>query len=206
MNRKEVLDIYIRQLIGHYSEEEREDSLFEVWGSNWSGVEGWDQLAEETRKSIKGKKLPDDFMDEKYDEVLFFKLRDRCKGYRNEYLSAETGLKISSGKPEMLDACPCCGYRTLEERYVFEICTVCWWEDDGQDNEDADTARGGPNYGISLSLGRLNFIRHGIYDPKRKDLIAIKDEPAKFERGRIFEIEGAYLIEKGSDWRTKILR
>ena len=35
-------------------------------------------------------------------------------------------------------ACPCCGYETLGERGAFEICGVCWWEDDGQDNADAD--------------------------------------------------------------------
>jgi hypothetical protein len=27
--------------------------------------------------------------------------------------------------------CPCCGYRTLPSRGDYELCPVCWWEDDG---------------------------------------------------------------------------
>lgn len=41
--------------------------------------------------------------------------------------------------------CPCCGFLTLGERSNFEICPVCFWEDDGQDNHDADRVRGCPN-------------------------------------------------------------
>src|SRR5690606_15709062 len=44
-------------------------------------------------------------------------------------------------------ACPCCGHPTLGERAGFEICPVCFWEDDGQDDVDAHVERGGPNRG-----------------------------------------------------------
>ncbi|MGV9885301.1 CPCC family cysteine-rich protein [Streptomyces sp. NPDC003006] len=46
--------------------------------------------------------------------------------------------------------CPCCGFITLGERAAFEICDVCYWEDDGQDEHDADEVRGGPNHDLSL--------------------------------------------------------
>ncbi len=40
--------------------------------------------------------------------------------------------------------CPCCRYETLTEHATFEMCPVCWWEDDGQSNHhDADVVRGG---------------------------------------------------------------
>jgi hypothetical protein len=55
--------------------------------------------------------------------------------------------------------CPCCGCRTLSERGCFEICPVCFWEDDGQDDTDADDVRGGPNRGLSLSDARANYRR-----------------------------------------------
>ncbi|WP_171099328.1 CPCC family cysteine-rich protein [Ruegeria sp. HKCCD7255] len=29
--------------------------------------------------------------------------------------------------------CPCCRLPTLRERGNYEICMVCWWEDNGQD-------------------------------------------------------------------------
>mgnify|MGYP001244666973 CR=1 FL=1 len=51
--------------------------------------------------------------------------------------------------------CPSCGYPTLSERSGYEICDICNWEDDGQDNEDADEVTGGPNYELSLTDSRL---------------------------------------------------
>lgn len=61
--------------------------------------------------------------------------------------------------------CPCCGLPTLEERSVWDICQVCWWEDDGQDDSSADEVWGGPNGKYSLSAARSNFRTHGhMYD------------------------------------------
>jgi hypothetical protein len=50
-------------------------------------------------------------------------------------------------------ACPCCGRATLTARGTYQICPVCFWEDDGQDTADADVMRGGPNH-VSLRDGR----------------------------------------------------
>jgi hypothetical protein len=58
--------------------------------------------------------------------------------------------------------CPCCGYRTLVERGANETCDRCLWTDDGQDNEDADVVRGGPNHELSLTRARQNFARLGV--------------------------------------------
>ncbi|MHC5538355.1 CPCC family cysteine-rich protein [Singulisphaera rosea] len=57
--------------------------------------------------------------------------------------------------------CPCCGCRTLDERGGSEICEVCFWEDDGQDDHDAEVVRGGPNGALSLSEARANYLRFG---------------------------------------------
>ena len=62
--------------------------------------------------------------------------------------------------------CPCCGNRTLGERASYEICPVCFWEDDGQGDLDADVVRGGPNRDMSLTVARENFKRIGAADPK----------------------------------------
>jgi len=63
-------------------------------------------------------------------------------------------------------ACPCCGYLTLSERGGFEICPVCWWEDDGQGDLDAEVVRGGPNGDLSLAEARANFRSVGASDPR----------------------------------------
>lgn len=67
--------------------------------------------------------------------------------------------------PEFLP-CPCCGSLTRGARAEFEICAVCFWEDDGQDDPDAAEVRGGPNGDLSLLQARLNFQRCGALDPR----------------------------------------
>ncbi len=57
--------------------------------------------------------------------------------------------------------CPCCGCKTLDERGGYEICQVCFWEDDGQDDHDANIVRGGPNGALSLSEARANYRKFG---------------------------------------------
>jgi hypothetical protein len=61
--------------------------------------------------------------------------------------------------------CPCCGYPTLEERRTWDICPLCNWEDDGQDDSEADEVWGGPNRTYSLTDARRNFEQNGVkYD------------------------------------------
>jgi len=60
--------------------------------------------------------------------------------------------------------CPCCRCRTLLERAGYEICPVCFWEDDGQDDHDADEVRGGPNADLTLTHARRNFQEFGARD------------------------------------------
>jgi hypothetical protein len=57
--------------------------------------------------------------------------------------------------------CPCCGYRTLHERAGDDICSVCFWHDDGQDDAHADEVWGGPNKDLSLTKARENFRSFG---------------------------------------------
>jgi len=54
-------------------------------------------------------------------------------------------------------ACPCCGYPTLSEREAHDICCLCYWEDDGQDDPRADEVWEGPNGSYSLAEARENF-------------------------------------------------
>jgi hypothetical protein len=55
--------------------------------------------------------------------------------------------------------CPCCGYKTLRGRGQDEICEVCFWHDDGQDEAEIDEVWGGPNRSLSLRQGRTNFAK-----------------------------------------------
>jgi uncharacterized protein YjbI with pentapeptide repeats len=61
--------------------------------------------------------------------------------------------------------CPCCFNLTLAAQARFEICEVCYWEDDGQDDFDAEVVRGGPNGELSLTHGRENYTKLQASNP-----------------------------------------
>ena len=62
--------------------------------------------------------------------------------------------------------CPCCGYRTLEVPCALGLCPVCWWEDDGQEDNDATEVRLTVNGELSLDEARLHFAECGASHPR----------------------------------------
>ena len=58
----------------------------------------------------------------------------------------------------MAETCPCCGYRTLPERGRYDLCPVCWWEDDGARTDAASLD--GPN-AATLAEGQRLYQRYG---------------------------------------------
>lgn len=59
------------------------------------------------------------------------------------------------------NTCPVCGYLTLNERDSFDICIICFWEDDGIDDYEKDF-ESGPNH-MTLTEARNNFIKSKNY-------------------------------------------
>lgn len=62
--------------------------------------------------------------------------------------------------------CPCCKFKTLYGRAQDEICPVCFWHDDGQDEHDADLVRGGPNRDLSLRAAQHHFFQYRASDQR----------------------------------------
>ena len=62
--------------------------------------------------------------------------------------------------------CPCCGFRTLDAPAALSLCPVCWWEDDGQEDEDAAEVRLTVNGALSLAEARLHFEECGASHPR----------------------------------------
>lgn len=104
------------------------------------------------------------------------------------------------------NACPCCGYATLDARGEYDICTICWWEDDGQDNHNATVVAGGPNSNVSLARARLNFITDGIFHPERVDLREQQVSTEGVTQLRIFKYSSdtQTLTEDGTDWSVAL--
>lgn len=80
---------------------------------------------------------------------------------RRDFFQKNFALKIGRQRTDVMskdilkNSCPVCGYLTLNQRNSFDICAICFWEDDGIDdfevNEDS-----GPNH-MSLKEGREIF-------------------------------------------------
>ena len=60
--------------------------------------------------------------------------------------------------------CPCCGYYTLESVGEYEICPVCFWEDDPLQREKPDY-EGGANE-LSLNECRENYKKYGACEER----------------------------------------
>jgi len=73
-------------------------------------------------------------------------------------------MNRAQGKNQLY-MCPCCGYATLDSVADFDICEICYWEDDGQNERELDKELGGPN-GVSLAEARENFIEFGSAEKK----------------------------------------
>ena len=50
--------------------------------------------------------------------------------------------------------CSCYGCKTLQAPNALDLCPVCWWEDDGQEDGDASEIRLTVNGQLSLSEAR----------------------------------------------------
>lgn len=88
-----------------------------------------------------------------------------------------------------LHTCPCCGYPTLESRNWYQICPICWWEDDGQDDADADETK---DDGIkdSLSQARENFCKHTIsFNPSDERFEKIGNKNIDYRKQMISSFE-----------------
>jgi hypothetical protein len=62
--------------------------------------------------------------------------------------------------------CPCCGYLTMasQERGSFDVCPVCYWEDDRTQLADPTSDVGANS--VSLEDARRNFREHGAISPR----------------------------------------
>ncbi|MBT8456106.1 MAG: hypothetical protein KJO15_08400 [Alphaproteobacteria bacterium] len=145
----------------------------------------------------------EDLHDPRFAPLLLARQKEEFAEYSNRYLAeclaVETGDSVSViGDYTPLPAtCPCCGAASLEGPGVWDICRVCWWEDDGQDDARADEVLGGPNGAASLTRARINYLTHGIFDLSREDLRALQVPRYAYAERRRFRLteDGTGVVE-----------
>lgn len=78
--------------------------------------------------------------------------------------------------------CPCCGYKTFDvpANGSYDICPVCFWEDDPVQLKNPDYV-GGANH-ISLRQAQKNFLEFGACEKNMKSHVrAPREDEARDE-------------------------
>jgi len=160
MTRNEAKEILARHDLVQLPIQAREVLLLDWWSIDADDPE-YDELPETLKMELASADGPDDPMASRYEPLLQIALRRSFVGVVNSFLERrvrELGHETRvEGAVEQLAVCPCCGYRSLRERGGYEICRVCFWEDDGANELDCVS---GPNH-MTLREARENFKRLG---------------------------------------------
>lgn len=116
-------------------------------------------------------------MDEREILAEFFNRRE----HYNTYLQANDIARHT---------CPGCGFPSLAARGGFDICDICNWEDDGQDDQASSILAGlqvdgilmaGPNGRLSLKDNRINIGR------MLESNMALTDGEVDFDTARVLK-------------------
>lgn len=161
MTRADAIALIVQNQLQVMSVEEREHHLLNWWTIDPADGE-YSTLPQLLRAELEERDAHGVATSPHYDPLLRLALRRQWLGVRNEYLAELVkklghALPMVTGTVETLLPCPCCGYLTIEERGNFEICKVCFWEDDGS---DAAARFSGPNR-MTLQEARESFAALG---------------------------------------------
>ncbi|MCP5345360.1 MAG: hypothetical protein H7A04_00630 [Pseudomonadales bacterium] len=63
-----------------------------------------------------------------------------------------------------METCACCGYKTIVEKGCYEICPICYWEDDSVQEADP-WFKGGVN-SPSLYEAQENYQKYGAMEER----------------------------------------
>lgn len=160
MKRIEAIQRLAQRDLAALSPEQRASVFLDWWfiGADDAQYAG---LPERLKKMLSQSDQPDDPTLPLYDPLLQSALEYAYTGVCNVYLSMRLGLlgieATIDGDVDQMAACPCCGYLSLSANGNYEICRVCFWEDDGT---TAAQRYSGPNH-MMLGDARLNFLRLG---------------------------------------------
>lgn len=163
---------------------------------------GWAEIDPEIVEEIRSGRLSEPASSGRYRAVLRIPARRRLRGVLGAWLAEQLvarGHEVTAvdGAPALLHPCPCCGLRTLDQPSSWDICTVCWWEDDTPEALADQPSPG--NAGVSLQAARANVLRHGLFDPARSDLQEVAQPPERYAIGRRFGFdEDGAVVERSS--------
>jgi hypothetical protein len=160
MWRDQAIAILVGRDIGNMTLAER-DVLLGSWWHIDEQDPAFALLPASLQQTLLRTDWPVDPGNQEFDALLRIAIRASYRGVLNAYLTSQIAAlghaEAVFGEAEVMQRCPCCGYHSLFERNAYEICGVCFWEDDGTSELDAIS---GPNH-MTLSEARENCSAYG---------------------------------------------
>jgi hypothetical protein len=180
MTREEAVEILVHDWLASMTSDERAPVLLDWWSIDSDDTE-YNSLSPELKEALTSLDEPDDPGSPVYEPLLLIGLRRTFIGVLNSYLEARlmrVGVAANvAGTVEVLAACCCCGSKCLSRRGGFEVCPVCFWEDDGTTDPGVFS---GPNH-MTLGDARLNYERAGAVSVGAKQFV-LSDGALRYAR------------------------
>jgi hypothetical protein len=173
MSRTEATSIIAQLRLRKLEPAKREAMLLDWWPID-AGDPEYGSLSAALRDELARSDGPEhSSLDHRYDELLHIALKADLRGVKDSYLEAclrrdGVGEFQVFGPSEVLEVCPCCRFRTILERNSYEVCPVCFWEDDGTIEGDRYS---NANH-MTLRDARTNFARIGAVSESALPYIA----------------------------------
>ena len=181
MNRAEAIKKLVEHQVLECSAKER-STIIECCFLEYDSDEEFVVFDDSLRAELLSGDIKGNLKDKRYDPIVVESLIYDYEGVKNSYIIdnlSACGITVSAiaGAPTVMESCPCCGFQTLSEKGSYDICAVCFWEDDGVLEPEKHS---GPNH-MTLAEGQANFKKYGACDEKSLEYID-KDGPLKFAK------------------------
>ncbi len=81
------------------------------------------------------------------EQINYIDMFNERRDFFQRHFPMKIGMRrVDVNSEDILkNSCPVCGYLTLDERSSFDICSICFWEDDGIDDFEENNDSG-PNH------------------------------------------------------------
>lgn len=161
MERTEAIFLISLNRLKELNIEAREEMLLNWWGIDEEDV-GFLALPNTLQTEILNNEIyTSNASETKYDPLIIEGLKKQYYGVKSEYIR-DLLMKFGydetiEGEVEELFSCPCCNYRSLPLHGEYDICKVCFWEDDGTNELSIYSSVNK----LTLTEGQNNFMKLG---------------------------------------------
>lgn len=113
------------------------------------------------------------------ENEIFDFLKEKYIGIKVSYIQKKVKVLYQfpitvTGLPKELIPCSCCNYKTISEKGNYQICPICFWEDDGGNDKFKYSS---VNH-MTLEEAKVNFQEKGAISEK---FLKFVDNEGKFK-------------------------